>query len=80
MAVTSSTGCAGNNAVGKEQESISTALNTMRWRMLISWSTKRVLKSRTRRCGPGVGAEGPGTCKQKYLEVKVCSPELNTQI
>ncbi len=58
MEVTSSTGCAGNNAVGKEQESVSTVLNmTLEDADLLEH--QRVLKSGTRRCGSGVGAEGP---------------------
>ncbi len=59
-------------------ESVSTALNTKRCSMLISWGSKEsqnlehadVAWSRCRR-------SLPGTCKQKYLEVKGCSLELN---
>ncbi len=42
------------NAV--EQESVSTALNTKQYRMLISWSSKRSYNLECR-CDPGLGAE-----------------------
>ncbi len=59
VVVTSSTGCAGNNAVGK---GAGICFNSREHEALYDADLlehQMVLKSGTRRCGPGVGAEGP---------------------
>ncbi len=63
MAVTSSTGCAGNNAAGKGAGIHFDSLEHEALEDADLLEHQRVLKS--------------GTRKQRYLEVKVCSPELN---
>ncbi len=70
LAVTSSTGCAGNNAVGKGARICFDSLEHKALEDADLLEHQRVLKSGTHICGPGVGAEGT-------LYVKVCLPELN---
>ncbi|KAF4101602.1 hypothetical protein G5714_018034 [Onychostoma macrolepis] len=59
VAVTSSTGCAGDNAVGKGAEIRFDSLEHEALEDAYLLEHQRVLESGTRRCGPGVGAEGP---------------------
>ncbi len=59
VAVTSSTGCAGNNAVGRGAGIRFNSLEHEEQKDADLLEHQRVLKSETRRCGPGVGAEGP---------------------
>lgn len=57
--MTSSTGCAGNNAVGKRA---GISFDSLEREMLEDaglLENQRVLKSGTCKCGPTVGAEGP---------------------
>lgn len=59
VAVTSSTGCAGDNAVGKRA---GISFDSLEREMLEDaglLENQRVLKSGTCKCGPTVGAEGP---------------------
>ncbi len=59
MAVTSSTGCAGNNAVGKGAGIRFDSLEHEALEDADLLEHQKVLKSGTCRWGPGVGAEGP---------------------
>ncbi len=58
-AETSSTGCAGNDAVGKGAGICFDSLEHEVLEDADLLEHHRVLKSGTRRCGPKVGAEGP---------------------
>ncbi len=58
MAVTSSTGCAGDNAMGKGGGIRFDSLEHEALEDADLLEHQRILKSGTRRCGPGVGAEG----------------------
>ncbi len=57
LAVTSSTGCAGNNAVGKGARICFDSLEHKALEDADLLEHQRVLKSGTHICGPGVGAE-----------------------
>ncbi len=59
VAVTSSTSCAGDNAVGTGAGIRFDSLEHEALEDADQLEHQRVLKSGTRRCGPGVGAEGP---------------------
>ncbi len=58
MGVTSSTGCAGKNAEGKGAGICFDSLEHEALEDANLLEHQRDLKSGTRRCGPGVGAEG----------------------
>ena len=59
VVVTSSTGCGGSNAVWKGAGICFDSLEHEELEDAYLLEHQRVLKSGTRRCGPGVGAEGP---------------------
>ncbi len=59
VVVTSSTGCPGSNAVGKGAGIRFDSLEHEALEDADLLEHQRVLRSGTRRCGPGVGAEGP---------------------
>ncbi len=78
MAVTSSTGCAGKNAVGRGAGIRFDILEHEALEDADLLEHQRVLKSGTRRRPWGRCRRSlPGTHKQRYLGVKVCLPELN---
>ncbi len=77
LAVTSSTGCAGNNAVGKGARICFDSLEHKALEDADLLEHQRVLKSGTHICGPGVGAEGTlewrFACRSLiFLQMSVC--------